>query len=105
MERAAETALARGGVSAPLRGFPLRSGEVRCRPLRFLSKDLGGVAKQKLDTGFRRLYRGEASRNTPGNRLGLSMVSAVARLHGMSLEIYDAPPGCRTEMISKAAPR
>lgn len=61
-----------------------------------------GIAAQEQEAVFRRLYRGEASRNTPGNGLGLSMVAAVARLHDMTLDIHDAQPGCRMEMIGKA---
>ena len=50
---------------------------------------------------LRRLYRAEASRHTPGNGLGLSMVSAVARLHDMKLSISDAAPGCRIELTTR----
>lgn len=64
-----------------------------------------GIPAEEREAVFRRLYRGEASRNTSGNGLGLSMVSAVARLHDMSLEIHDAQPGCRMEMMGKAAPQ
>ncbi|MFG0541605.1 sensor histidine kinase [Pseudomonas sp. YQ_5] len=61
-----------------------------------------GIAAEEREAVFRRLYRGDASRNKPGNGLGLSMVSAVARLHDMSLEVHDALPGCRMEIIGKA---
>jgi signal transduction histidine kinase len=40
-----------------------------------------------------RFYRGDASRGTPGVGLGLSLVQAVAKLHGSSLELFDRNPG------------
>jgi signal transduction histidine kinase len=40
-----------------------------------------------------RFFRGETARNTPGSGLGLSLVQAVARLHGGSLHLTDATPG------------
>ena len=40
-----------------------------------------------------RFYRGDASRGTPGVGLGLSLVQAVAKLHGSALELSDRGPG------------
>ena len=37
----------------------------------------------------------EASRSEPGSGLGLSLVAAVARLHGGSLRLEDNDPGLR----------
>ncbi len=42
-----------------------------------------------------RFYRGDASRGTPGVGLGLSLVQAVAKLHGSTLELSDCHPGLR----------
>ena len=42
-----------------------------------------------------RFYRGDASRGTPGVGLGLSLVQAVAKLHGSLLELLDQNPGLR----------
>jgi signal transduction histidine kinase len=41
----------------------------------------------------------EASRNTPGSGLGLSLVAAVARLHGGTVELDDAEPGLRVTLL------
>lgn len=60
-----------------------------------------GIAQAEQEAVLRRLYRAEASRHTPGNGLGLSMVSAVARLHDMKLSISDAAPGCRIELTTR----
>ncbi len=40
-----------------------------------------------------RFFRADASRNTPGSGLGLSLVRAVATLHGGRVELGDAVPG------------
>jgi signal transduction histidine kinase len=44
---------------------------------------------------LQRFYRLEASRTTPGNGLGLSLVAAVATLHEAGLELQDNEPGLR----------
>jgi signal transduction histidine kinase len=45
-----------------------------------------------------RFYRGDLSRGTPGFGLGLSLVEAVARLHGSALEFEDNAPGLRASI-------
>jgi signal transduction histidine kinase len=47
---------------------------------------------------MQRFYRGDASRGTPGVGLGLSLVQAVAKLHGSALELRDNGPGLRVVM-------
>jgi signal transduction histidine kinase len=42
---------------------------------------------------FRRFYRLESSRSTPGNGLGLRLVEAIAALHQVSIELSDNDPG------------
>ncbi|MCG6965831.1 MAG: HAMP domain-containing protein [Chromatiaceae bacterium] len=44
---------------------------------------------------FQRFFRLEASRSTPGSGMGLSLVEAVARLHGMQVVVQDNAPGTR----------
>ncbi len=44
---------------------------------------------------FQRFFRLESSRSTPGSGLGLSLVEAVARLHGVELVVADNDPGTR----------
>jgi signal transduction histidine kinase len=46
-----------------------------------------------------RFYRGDAGRGTPGVGLGLSVVSAVARLHAGRLDLADNFPGLHAAMI------
>ncbi|PKQ08132.1 MAG: two-component sensor histidine kinase [Alphaproteobacteria bacterium HGW-Alphaproteobacteria-11] len=45
-----------------------------------------------------RFVRLEASRNTPGSGLGLSLVAAVARLHGGQIELEDNKPGLKVNL-------
>jgi signal transduction histidine kinase len=45
-----------------------------------------------------RFFRAEPARSTPGSGLGLSLVEAVANLHGGTLTLLDNDPGLRAEM-------
>ncbi|MFX8938037.1 ATP-binding protein, partial [Acinetobacter baumannii] len=42
--------------------------------------------------------RGEASRTTPGNGLGLSLVAAVTAAHGGAVAVTDNAPGLRVTL-------
>jgi signal transduction histidine kinase len=44
---------------------------------------------------FQRFFRLETSRSAPGSGLGLSLVKAVADLHGMTIAVADNAPGTR----------
>src|SRR5205807_5894738 len=57
-----------------------------------------GVAEADLAHLSDRFYRGESSRTTPGNGLGLSLVSAVAELHGAKLDLNAMQPGLRVTL-------
>lgn len=52
-----------------------------------------GVPKPDLARITKRFARLEGSRNTPGHGLGLSLVSAVAKLHGGQLILRNLAPG------------
>ena len=58
-----------------------------------------GIADSEKAKVIERFYRGDASRGTPGLGLGLSLVAAVARLHGGRLELSDNHPGLRARLI------
>jgi len=62
-----------------------------------------GIPSEERNAVSRRFYRLEQSRNAPGTGLGLALVSAVARLHGMDLVITDANPGCRITLVRTAS--
>lgn len=52
-----------------------------------------GIPQQERALVLRRLYRLEKSRTTQGSGLGLSLVKAVADLHGAQLDLENAAPG------------
>jgi signal transduction histidine kinase len=54
-----------------------------------------GVPDSERERVLDRFVRLEASRSEPGSGLGLSLVAAVARLHGGSLRLEDNAPGLR----------
>jgi signal transduction histidine kinase len=54
-----------------------------------------GIDDSEKSKVVERFYRGDASRGTPGVGLGLSLVQAVAKLHGSALELTDGNPGLR----------
>lgn len=51
-----------------------------------------GVPDAEKEQVLQRFYRGDSSRSTRGSGLGLSMVAAIARLHGGRLALEDAQP-------------
>ncbi|VIO78852.1 Sensor kinase CusS [Bradyrhizobium ivorense] len=58
-----------------------------------VADDGPGIPADQHDRVFKRFYRLEQSRYTPGNGLGLSLVAAVASLHGAKIELRDNAPG------------
>lgn len=64
-----------------------------------VSDDGPGIPDDEKHKVTERFYRGDASRGTPGVGLGLSLVAAVAKLHGGSLEFSDNHPGLRASLI------
>ena len=54
-----------------------------------------GIPADRREAVFDRFVRLEGSRSTPGNGLGLSLVRAVARLHGGAATLDDNHPGLR----------
>ena len=75
-------------------------GEVRCHVKAHSDEraeihilDSGpGIPDAEKERVVERFYRGDSSRSTRGSGLGLSMVSAIARLHGGRLVLADAQP-------------
>lgn len=53
------------------------------------------------DMLLQRFTRGDRARHLPGNGLGLSLVAAVARLHGFALAFDESAPGCRAVITTK----
>lgn len=57
-----------------------------------------GIPQADHERVFDRLFRGDEARNTPGFGLGLSLVRAVARLHGGECRVLPAAQGARLRM-------
>jgi len=69
---------------------------VRATPERaqlLVADDGPGIPASFRARAFERFSRVEQSRTTPGSGLGLSLVRAVARLHGGEVTLADASPG------------
>ncbi len=62
-----------------------------------------GVPEEYRERLFDRFYRPEESRTTPGSGLGLSLVKAVANLHGARISLVDNKPGLSVEISFPAA--
>jgi len=58
-----------------------------------------GICDAEKPKAPERFYRGDTSRGTPGVGLGLSLVAAVAKLHGGELVLADNHPGLRAQML------
>lgn len=63
-----------------------------------------GIPEREYDKVFRRFYRRETSRTTPGSGLGLALVAAVADLHGARISLGDNRPGLRVMILFPSAP-
>ncbi|NEW85875.1 sensor histidine kinase [Rhodopseudomonas sp. WA056] len=61
-----------------------------------------GIPEADRKHAIERFVRLEASRTLPGSGLGLSLASAVARLHGGELRLADAEPGLRATLAIPA---
>ncbi|RKP48162.1 sensor histidine kinase [Trinickia fusca] len=59
-----------------------------------------GIAPHEREAVLQRFYRADSARHIAGSGLGLSVVSAVARLHDFSIRIEDAAPGTRVTVES-----
>jgi signal transduction histidine kinase len=64
-------------------------------PVISITDDGPGIPADQYEHVFKRFYRLEHSRYAPGNGLGLSLVAAVARLHGARIEMLDNSPGLK----------
>lgn len=65
----------------------------------FIVSDTGpGIPDEYKDKVLERLFRLEQSRTSPGSGLGLSLVAAVAKSHGLELSLADNVPGLKVSM-------
>jgi signal transduction histidine kinase len=79
-------------------------GRVRPNGVEIVVSDQGpGIPEADRERAVERFYRGEAARNTPGSGLGLTLVGAVAQLHGGTLRLEDAGPGLKASLLFPTA--
>jgi signal transduction histidine kinase len=57
-----------------------------------------GIPLDERDAVLQRFYRGEGTRHLAGSGLGLSIVSAVMRVHDFTIRIGNAEPGARVSI-------
>lgn len=81
----------------------LRLAQTDAGPKIEISDSGPGIAADEREAVLQRFYRSERSRQLPGSGLGLSLVSAIVRLHGFTLELGDAERGLRVSLL--CAPR
>ena len=60
-----------------------------------------GIPAAVRDKVFRRFYRLDASRSTPGHGWGLALVAAVAELHGGTIVVAPATPSGLTMTLTQ----
>jgi signal transduction histidine kinase len=58
-----------------------------------------GIPEAERERVLERFVRLDGDRSTPGNGLGLSLVNAVAKLHGATLRLEDNHPGLRVSLM------
>ncbi len=64
-----------------------------------------GIPEAERELVFRRLYRLDKSRTTSGSGLGLSLVKAIADLHGAAITIEDRQPGLGITLLFPPHPQ
>lgn len=75
------------------------AGVEKGRPFLFVEDRGQGIPDHDRENVFKHFYRGDSSRSTPGNGLGLSLVKAVAEQHQASIVLEDANSGLRFRLL------
>jgi signal transduction histidine kinase len=68
-----------------------------------VADDGPGITDADKPKATERFFRGDSSRASPGVGLGLSIVDAVAKLHGGVLQLLDNHPGLLAQMVLPVA--
>jgi signal transduction histidine kinase len=67
-------------------------------PVASVADDGPGIPAGERENVFRRFYRLERERSSPGHGLGLSLVRAIADLHGATVTLADNGPGLKVSV-------
>jgi len=81
--------------SPPGRRIEVTTAQRAEGPVVVIADNGPGIPADRRDQVVQRFFRLEASRSTSGSGLGLSLVAAVAKLHGARLSLEDSAPGLR----------
>lgn len=73
----------------------VKVGKDPARPQLIVQDDGPGIASHERAAVLQRFYRSERNRLIPGSGLGLSVVTAIVRLHDFEFVLEDADPGVR----------
>lgn len=76
----------------------LYTGDERGQIMAFIEDEGSGIPDSEKAKVFKHFYRGDTSRSSPGNGLGLSLVHAVAEQHHAHVALEDAAPGLRVRV-------
>ena len=76
----------------------MTAGLIAGRPVCSIADSGPGIPPAEREKVFRRFYRLDTSRATPGSGLGLSLVAAIAALHDVRVELADNAPGLRVTL-------
>jgi signal transduction histidine kinase len=87
-----------GAVNGERRAILVTAGAEQDRIVLTVSDRGPGIPSADRSRVVDRFVRLERSRSLPGSGLGLSLVSAVARLHGGELKLEDNAPGLRARI-------
>jgi signal transduction histidine kinase len=71
----------------------IEAGEANGMIIATITDDGPGIPSPDMPRVFERFYRAEASRNSPGSGLGLSLVAAVIDLHRGRIQLKNMSPG------------
>ena len=80
----------------------VRSARVAGAATLVIGDNGGGAPEAERQRIFERFYRLDEARTTPGDGLGLSLVAAVAELHGLKVVAEDNGPGLRIVITAPA---
>ncbi|MEM7083043.1 MAG: HAMP domain-containing sensor histidine kinase [Pseudomonadota bacterium] len=64
-----------------------------------IGDDGPGIPDNERERIFERFYRLDKGRNTPGNGLGLSLVSSICALHDAKIHLYPNQPGLVIDIV------
>jgi signal transduction histidine kinase len=92
------TARSSGTVNGERSGILVKADTEQDRIVLTVSDHGPGIPQADRSRVVGRFVRLERSRSLPGSGLGLSLVSAVARLHGGELKLEDNGPGLRARI-------